>query len=383
MAIIKAISSKAEIGQAIDYITKAEKTEDKLISGIDCDPTNAKEVMELTKRLWKKTGGRTYKHYIQSYHADEHISLEQAHQNALELAKDTKAWNGFEILLATHKDKDHIHTHFIVNSVNLYTGYKLQWSKADLQDLKDRCNEQSLLQGLHVAEKGKTYEGEERTETVAWSKDTYQLLKKAEKQEVDSYVQNIALAVLDCMELAICRTDFIEKLQERGIDVMWSDTRKYITFTDIERLEQGEKKCKIRNNKLEKYYNISFGKEDLERGFETNARKQQAELYARQQLNQSAVAENYGTGASEQGFDEREINAFISKLQADERVAEKKRTNSQVERKRREMANERLDPERERTVESRERKIGTRKQGNPSKYGAGTRKDKPTSFRSR
>ena len=30
MAVIKAVSSKAGIGQALDYVTKEEKTEDKL-----------------------------------------------------------------------------------------------------------------------------------------------------------------------------------------------------------------------------------------------------------------------------------------------------------------------------------------------------------------
>ena len=55
-----------------------------------------------------------------------------------------------------HIDKGHIHTHFIVNSVNYEDGHKLQWSKYDLKDLKERCNEQSREQGLHVPEKGKT-----------------------------------------------------------------------------------------------------------------------------------------------------------------------------------------------------------------------------------
>ena len=88
-----------------------------------------------------------------------------------------------------------------------------QWSKHDLKDLKERCNEQSREQGLHVPEKGKTFAGEVRDcllytsrlcirdrvreETVAWSKDTYQLLKQAEQGKVKSYVQDIALAVLD------------------------------------------------------------------------------------------------------------------------------------------------------------------------------------------
>ncbi|HEG4988817.1 TPA: relaxase/mobilization nuclease domain-containing protein, partial [Campylobacter jejuni] len=52
---------------------------------------------------------------------------EQAHKNAVELAEHTKAWKGHEVLIATHIDKGHIHTHFIVNSVNYENGHKLQW----------------------------------------------------------------------------------------------------------------------------------------------------------------------------------------------------------------------------------------------------------------
>ena len=195
MAVIKAVSSKAGIGQALDYVTKEEKTEDKLVSGLHCEPDTVKDEMQATKELWGKTGGRTYKHFVHSYHEDEHITPEQAHKNAIELAKGTEAWKGHEVLIATHIDRGHIHTHFIVNSVNFEDGHKLQWSKADLQNLKDRCNEQSRQQGLHVPEKGKTFSGEEREETVAWNKETYNLLKQAEKGEVKSYVQDTALAV--------------------------------------------------------------------------------------------------------------------------------------------------------------------------------------------
>ena len=194
MAVIKAVSSKAGIGQALDYVTKEEKTEDKLVSGLHCEPDTVKDEMQATKELWEKTGGRTYKHFVQSYHKDEKITPEQAHRNALQLAENTSAWKGFEVLVATHKDKKHIHTHFIVNSVNFEDGHKLQWSSADLQELKERCNAQSREQGLHVSEKGKTFEGAEREETVAWKKETYQLLKQAEQGKVKSYVQDIALA---------------------------------------------------------------------------------------------------------------------------------------------------------------------------------------------
>ena len=63
MAVIKAVSSKAGIGHAIDYVTKKEKTEEKLVSGLHCEPETVKEEMQATKELWGKTDGRTYKHY--------------------------------------------------------------------------------------------------------------------------------------------------------------------------------------------------------------------------------------------------------------------------------------------------------------------------------
>ena len=298
MAVIKAVSSKAGIGQALDYVTKEEKTEDKLVSGLHCEPDTVKDEMQATKELWGKTGGRTYKHFVQSYHEDEHITPEQAHRNAVELAKNTEAWKGHEVLIATHIDRGHIHSHFIVNSVNYENGHKLQWSKADLQNLKDRCNEQSRQQGLHVPEKGKTFSGEEREETVAWNKETYNLLKQAEKGEVKSYVQDIALSVMDCRETARSREDFIKQMNERGYGVDWQDSHKYITFTDLDRQSQGEKQCKVRNNKLEKYYAVDFGKESLEHGFEINARREAERTAtterARQQLDRTAVAENSG-----------------------------------------------------------------------------------------
>ena len=346
MAVIKAVSSKAGIGHAIDYVTKKEKTEEKLVSGLHCEPETVKEEMQATKELWGKTDGRTYKHYVQSYHEDEEITPEQAHKNAVELAEHTKAWKGHEVLIATHIDKGHIHTHFIVNSVNYEDGHKLQWSKYDLKDLKERCNEQSREQGLHVPEKGKTFAGEVREETVAWSKDTYQLLKQAEQGKVKSYVQDIALAVLDCKETATSRENFIRMMNERGYGVDWQDSHKYITFTDLKRQEQGEKQCKIRNNKLEKYYNMDFGKESLEHEFEGNARSQQTAQRAREQL-----AADRGAKTDNRTAEADNIGAFIANIAAQVGNAEAGRQERAAERSRRSAG----DTERERRAKEAKR----------------------------
>lgn len=277
MAVIKAVSSKAGIRTAIDYVTKEEKTEQTLLSGLNCEPDTAKEEMQATKELWGKTDGRTYKHFVQSFAPDEKIEPVQAHQLACRLAAERPEWKGFEVLIATHKDREHIHTHFIVNSVSFEDGHKLQQSKADLQSMKDHSDRLCLEQGLHITEKGKTFSGQEREETVAWGKDTYQLLKQAEQGKVKSYVQDIALAVLDCKETATNRETFIRLMNERGYGVDWQDSHKYITYTDLAREQAGEKACKIRDSKLKKYYNMEFGKESMEHEFERNTRTEKAE----------------------------------------------------------------------------------------------------------
>ena len=356
MAVIKAVSSKAGIGQAIDYVTKEEKTEEKLVSGLHCEAETAKEEMQATKELWEKTGGRTYKHFVQSYHKDEKITPEQAHRNALQLAENTPAWKGFEVLVATHKDKDHIHTHFIVNSVNFEDGHKLQWSSADLRELKERCNAQSQDQGLHIPEKGKTFEGAEREETVAWKKETYQILKQAEQGKVKSYVQDIALAVLDCKETATSRETFIRMMNERGYGVDWQDSHKYITYTDLAREQAGEKACKIRDNKLEKYYNMDFGKESMEHEFERNART--AEATAEQSKRTASRAEPAEPDRAGKQPAQRSVGDVERELRGiDEAV--KSRTSKgraeQAERRRAEQeAHQRSEAER-RTAEEQQR----------------------------
>ena len=105
MAVVKAVSSRASISQAIDYVTKREKTDERLLTGQGCEPDTAREEMQSTKELWGKTGGRTYKHFVQSFAPGERITTEQAHTLACEFARNIPEWKGFEVLIATHKDK--------------------------------------------------------------------------------------------------------------------------------------------------------------------------------------------------------------------------------------------------------------------------------------
>ena len=257
MAVIKAVSSKAPIGTAIKYVTQEEKTEEKLQSGIGCNPDTAYDEMQATKEVWNKTKGRQYLHFTQNFAPGE-TTPEQAQAIGRELAENNKAWQGHEILVVTHQDREHIHNHFIINSVSYETGYKIQSSKKDLENLKKQSDKLCERVGLSVIDRSQSRKAEEVT---AYKKDTYKILKDAEIGKAQSYVQDTAIAIIEEKQEATSREDFIERMDKRGYGVDWQDSHKNITFTDKEREAHGEKKCKVRNSTLEKYYNIDFSNE--------------------------------------------------------------------------------------------------------------------------
>lgn len=276
MATIKAVSSGARIGTAINYVMNPEKTAPELVTGVGCSPETAKDEMQVTKEVWGKTGGRTYKHFVQSFAPGENITPEQAHQIAVKLAANVPAWKGCEVLIATHTDKDHIHSHFIVNSVSAEDGHKLQWSKRDLAAMKEASDQLCREHDLTVCEKGKTFEGEDLRDASTYTKEAYQQILKARNDEADSYIINISIAVLECRQEAVSRQDFCDRMEELGYKVNWSDTRKHITFTDLAREMEGETKCKIRNTKMEQYMKWDFSKEALEKDFASNLARVEA-----------------------------------------------------------------------------------------------------------
>ena len=255
MAVVKAISSRASIGRAITYITKTEKTDSKLVSGIDCSPDTAIDEMKATKAVWGKEDGRQYQHFVHSFPPSENITQQEAHKMALELCAEH--FKGHEILIATHKDTDHIHSHIIVNSVNYENGKKLHWKKQDLQDMKDKSNELSRECGLSVPEKGQAI--------ATYKKEKYKVLEKSVEGNYKSYVLDCYKAISAASQTAINKDDFISKVKSSGYETNWTDRQKHITFTDIDGY-------KIRAANLERTFKEPFGKEALENGFERNLR---------------------------------------------------------------------------------------------------------------
>ena len=255
MAVIKAINSRASIANAINYITKKEKTDEKLISGYNCCGITALDEMKATKRAWNKTGGRQYKHFIQSFSPDENISFDEAHKIAAELVESWNKFNGYEVCYATHKDKNHIHTHIIVNSVSFENGKKFCYSKKELQDFKDLSDKILLKYNKSICEKN--------TEITSFNINEYKTLEKAILGKYESWLLNIMLAINSAKQTAKSVEEFINILLQKGIKTEWKDSRKYITFKDKDNK-------KVRDKRLTEIFKIQIGKEALINEFQSN-----------------------------------------------------------------------------------------------------------------
>ena len=311
MAIIK-INNKHSFKRTLNYIGRDHATPNggkqpaAYTSGILCsdDTQNAVQDFWLTQKTYNKTGGkRSAVEIIQSYPNGEKVTAEQVHQLGLELAEEIGKlpyFSGYQMFLATHTDQrnGNMHNHLAINAVNLETGRKIQLPPEALPAIKDINDKINRAHGLSVPEKGRTTKGEERDTPTANKTNTYAVLEAAESDKADSYIRDIAVKVIDVASVATSRADFVARLERQGVGVAWTDNRKYITFSDLKRQAQKAKKYKVRNQKLNQYYNLNFEKEVLDNGFEVNAARLAAEQGARKQLNNGL---NTSLGADQSG----------------------------------------------------------------------------------
>lgn len=254
MAVIKSIHSNASIKTAVQYVERSGKTNASLITGLSCSPDSAAAEMTTTKKIWGKTGGRSYDHYIQSFSPKENISPEEAHSIAVEWAE--REFTGFEVVVATHTDTKHLHSHVLVNSVSYIDGHKLHTSSHWLEEAKRISDEICRAHGLISTRKGYDYEGFKRHAPTIWSKDDYHLMERARRGEIDSYVYDIYVKVSDARARSTSQEEYINNLSSQGISVCWSDTRRDITYTDAD----GHR---IRSSRLEKITGTSQDKNFL------------------------------------------------------------------------------------------------------------------------
>ena len=234
----------------LNYVSRKEKTvsEDKrFVTGVSCSPETALDEMTATKNLYHKPDGRLYYHLVQSFPSGYEIDPELAHKIAVELAE--KAFGKYEVVVATHIDREHIHSHFVFNSVSFEDGKKYHSNKESVEQLMKLSDEICQKYGVHVLDTPK-----KKMNRDYLSDSEYRSARRGE-----SFKWELMNVINQVMKQAKTKKQFCYMMKRQGYGVRWEDNRKYITYTC-----PNGRRC--RDNKL---HGERYRKENMEYEFKT------------------------------------------------------------------------------------------------------------------
>ena len=250
MATVTAISTKGGGGgkKSLDYICRDDKTEGKkYVTALNCSLPTAYQEFKNTREMYDKTDGVRYYHFVQSHPSGYNIAPELAHKIAVEFAE--RAFHGHEVVVATHTEADHIHSHFILNAVNSETGLKYHSNKFTLQELRQLSDEICLKYGVTTLSKPELHK-----QSNGVTNGEYRVAMRG-----DSWKMDLSNTIDAVMKRAKSKKQFCFYMKQCGYNVRWEDSRKYITYTC-----PNGRRC--RDNKL---HEAKYRKENMEYEFET------------------------------------------------------------------------------------------------------------------
>ena len=185
-------------------------------------------------------------HMVQSFPKGAAVDPRQAHEAARRLAE---YFDGCEVLVCTHIDREHIHSHCVINSVNFETGKKLHMAKEQLQELMRRndmiCQEMGLPVFEPTTQQARGMSGAE-----------YHTALRGQ-----SWKLRLMNTIDECMKYAAGKDAFVSLMASEGYAARWESSRKYITYTTPDGL-------KCRDNKL---HEEKYCKEAMEHEFRIRA----------------------------------------------------------------------------------------------------------------
>ena len=236
MASVKFVAVSRGLKHILDYVTNREKTMDSLLTGVNCVAQSAREEFEAVKKQFRKTDGRAYYHIVQAFSPDDDLDFETAHEIGLKFAEH---FRGYQCVVATHMNTDHIHNHIVMNSVSFETGMKFHQSAREMQQVKEFSNRLCREYGLSI------------TET------------RADPFRIPRWKYDLRRAIKWSMEQSRDREDFIYNMEQMGYEVKWEDNYKHITYTTPENI-------RCRDSKL---FDPTLLRENMELYFEMGGRE--------------------------------------------------------------------------------------------------------------
>lgn len=137
------------IRQVMTYATNPDKTEKQFYTtGINCEVKDSVKQMQLVKMIYGKENGILAFHAYQSFNEGE-VTPEIAHEIGVKLANEM--WGDrFQVVVSTHLNTQHLHNHFVINSVSFKDGKKYYSNLTNTALLRKTSDEICEEYGLNV-----------------------------------------------------------------------------------------------------------------------------------------------------------------------------------------------------------------------------------------
>ena len=219
-------TSEADLASVIRYAMNGDKTAADnagetekacYVTGVNCSADTALDEMINTQKLFGKAGGNVAYHCYQSFKPGE-VTPEQCHQLGVELAR--RMWGDrYQVLVATHLDRDHLHNHLVCCSVSFIDGKKFNDNKAAYSRLRRLSDDICRENGLSVIEKPRG--------------KTPRQIHFAEKSGEPTRYNLMREAIDKAISLSTNFPTFINLMKQQGYIISYSYTRKYPTIRSV------------------------------------------------------------------------------------------------------------------------------------------------------
>lgn len=211
----------SDLKQVLKYAENDEKTIDKnektmYVTGVNCKTETAYEGMIIVQNRFDKTTGNVAYHAYQSFKTGE-VSPELAHKIGIKLAE--KMWSEYQVVVATHFNTGTYHNHFVINSVNMFTGKKFNCNKGAYYHFRELSDELCREYGLTVIEKPKG--------------KTPRSIYFAEKRGEPTKYNVIRQAIDEIMKMCINYGQFKKIMLKKGYIINDDYNKKYPTIRSI------------------------------------------------------------------------------------------------------------------------------------------------------
>lgn len=205
-----------ELSDVIRYAANSEKMQEtgsedgtplhRFVSGINCSPATARDEMLAVKKRFGKENGTVAYHGYQSFAPGE-ATPELAHEIGVKLAE--RLWGDrYQVIVATHLDKEnHLHNHFVVNTVSFADGIKYHRTRKDYHEMQTVSDALCREYGLSVIEQPQQGRGKQYGE---W---------RAEQEQRPTWRGLLRSDIDEAIRQAMTERQFFDALRKKGYAV--------------------------------------------------------------------------------------------------------------------------------------------------------------------